>query len=172
MAISKERLEELIEKEETIWAVYDTDRIEKIKLVVRMFGISVEEYNKLHDCEPMLYSQFCGIFKDICPISWLFETKEEAEEYAEFGNVTRTEKLDLPTWNEFSKWDKSVKFFSNGTKYSMYVFVKNKNTNNCRIMIYADNGEQDWIVFEQPLTKENYDNARRLCVKLFKNQGE
>lgn len=107
----------------------------------------------------------------VADIEDIFDNRENCEEYAEFGNITRTDTLKMPTWNEFSKWDKSVKFFSNGTKYSMYVFVKNKNTNNCRIIIYADNGEQDWIVFEQPLTKENYDNARRICVNLFRGES-
>lgn len=165
--ITYERLKELIEQEATIWAVYDEDRIERIKLVVRMFGVSVEEYNKLHDCEPMLYSQFCGVFRDICPISWLFETEEEAEWHKEFGCIERTERLELPTWEEFSKWDKLVKFYKNKTYYSMYVFIKNKNTNNCRIIIYADNGEQDWLVFEKPLTKENYTLACRKAKELF-----
>lgn len=97
----------------------------------------------------------------------LFETEEEAKWFAEFGCIERTEKLELPTWEEFSKWDKSIKFCNNSTKYSMYVFVKNKNTKNCRIIIYADNGEQDWLVFEQPLTQENYTLACRKCKELF-----
>lgn len=93
--------------------------------------------------------------------------KAEAEFYAEFSCIERTERLELPTWEEFSKWDKSIKFYNNSTKYSMYVFVKNKNTKNCRIIIYADNGEQDWFVFEQPLTQENYLKACRKCKELF-----
>jgi len=97
----------------------------------------------------------------------LTEDIEGAKWEEEFGCVTRTEKLELPTWEEFSKWDKSIKFYNNSTKYSMYVFVKNKNTKNCRIIIYADNGEQDWFVFEQPLTQENYTLACRKCKELF-----
>lgn len=160
MAISKERLKELIEKESNIYE-YTNNHIWEIQLK--------NDWYVMNGClrEVKLSKHPFQIWS----IDSLFETKAEAEEYAEFGNITRTEKLDLPTWNEFSKWDKSVKFFSKGTKYSMYVFVKNKNTNNCRIMIYADNGEQDWIVFEQPLTKENYDNARRICVKLFRGES-
>ena len=33
----------------------------------------------------------------------VYENKEEAEWVAEFGNVTRTEKLELPTWEQFKK---------------------------------------------------------------------
>lgn len=77
------------------------------------------------------------------------------------------ERLELPTWEEFGKCDKHVKFCNKDTKYLMYVFIKNKNTNNCRIIIYADDGEQDWIVFEQPLTKENYYLACKKCKELF-----
>ena len=46
--ISKERLEELIYNEKTIWVVYDEDRIEHIKLITKMFGVSVDEYNKIN----------------------------------------------------------------------------------------------------------------------------
>lgn len=155
--ITKERLEELIEQGATIY-VYNRKYIGCCSL------------KNAFDCDDEILYLDDKDDGEIEYLTNLFETKEDAEEYAEFGNITRTEKLTLPSWEEFSKWDKSVKFYNKQNKYSMYVFVKNKNTNNCRIIIYADDGEQDWIVFQQPLSKENYDEARRLCVKLFKGE--
>ena len=157
--ISKERLEELIEQGATIWGVYDyTYSYDKPNKKVEYINLDMF-YHYYKDIEEFIMRQ-----GDYCN---LFETKEEAEWYREFGCIERTERLELPTWEEFSKWDKSIKFYNNSTKYSMYVFVKNKNTKNCRIIIYADNGEQDWLVFEQPLTQENYILACRKAKELF-----
>lgn len=97
----------------------------------------------------------------------LFETKEEAEWYFKFGNIQRTETLSLPTWDEFKECDTHTKFYNQKIRYTLYVYVKNKNTNNCRIMIFADDGSQDWFVFEKPLTKENYIEACEVAKKLF-----
>lgn len=160
--ITKERLEELIEQEATIWAVYDEDRMERIKLVVRMMGVSVEEYNKIHNCEPMLYSQFCGIFRDICPISWLFETIEEAEWHKEFGCIERTERLELPTWEEFISNTNGVEFNRiNGDKIRFHKLSGDK-----AFTMYDKNGkihfEREWF-----LTKENYTLACRKAKELF-----
>ena len=98
--------------------IYDEDRMERIKLVVRIMGVSVEEYNKIHNCEPMLYSQFCGIVRDICPISWLFETEEEANwvvkmhaEYIEHFNPPSFENLP---------YEYSFKFIRNGIEHELF----------------------------------------------------
>lgn len=158
MAISRERLEELIKEGATIYKVYADVCVTEIKLNKVNFKVD----------NAYLWQKMRGAFKGCgYPLDKLFETKEDAEWFLEFGNITRTEKLDLPTWEEFNKWDKLVKFYNNSTNYSMYVFIKNKNTNNCRVIIYADDGEQDWIVFEQPLIKENYTLACRKAKELF-----
>lgn len=158
--ITHERLKELIEQGATIWAVYDEDRIERIKLVVRMFGISVEEYNKLHDCEPMLYSQFCGVFRDICPISWLFETKEEAEWHKEFGCIERTEKLVLPTWEDACDGATHNISFTTPKVQKVEMIICDGHIDI--VSIY-----QSIIDFSKPLTKENYTLACRKAKELF-----
>lgn len=96
----------------------------------------------------------------------IFETKEEAEWALEFGNITRTETLILPTWEEFIK-EKSVCFKTKNIEYRLYIYTINAKTNNCRIMISADEYNYDRFVFEKPLTKENYIDACRLCKQLF-----
>lgn len=158
--ISKERLEELIEQGATIYS----NEYGEIQLI-KENDLSLYENGQnnyiLYALEPNK-KYHNEIFDED-----LFETEEEAKWFAEFGCVERTERLELPTWEEFNKWDKSIKFYNNSTKYSMYVFIKNKSTKNCRIIIYADNGEQDWLVFEQPLTQENYILACRKAKELF-----
>lgn len=157
--ITKERLKELIEQGADIWQVIDNEVYQLRKDLYQHWVVKedrIEWYDKI------VPSGACYIL-----FEYLFETKADAEWQVEFGCIERVERLVLPTWEEFRKWDKLVKFCNNGTNYSMYVFIKNKNTNNCRIIIYADNGEQDWFLFEQPLTKENYILACRKAKELF-----
>lgn len=158
--ISKERLEELIEQNKSV-------RLYRVGgyYIDSLYPKKWKNYELWEGCI-YRYSGEVILYKN------LFETEEDAKWYKEFGNITRTERLELQTWEEFSKWDKLVKFYNKGTSYSMYVFIKNKNTNNCRIIIYADNGEQDWLIFEKPLTKENYTLACRKAKELFLGEKE
>lgn len=170
--ITKERLEELIKQDATIYAVDYEHRMEQIKLVARVMGVSVDKYNKIHDCEPMLYSQLCGIFRDICPISWLFETKEEAEWYKEFGCITRAERLELPTWDEIDKeYNKSKYKRKKFGTYEIVKFVGKKTENDYVLEIFVDNYTKKFICLScfvrQPLTKENYTLACRKAKELF-----
>lgn len=166
--ISKERLKELIEKGATIvrnsmdWDSGKSMGVDEIKLN-NNYKITA------NNCNNGCFLMYNGIHTSnlVEDLKNLYENIDDYNWHKDFGCITRTERLELPTWEEFSKWDKSIKFYNNSTKYSMYVFVKNKNTKNCRIIIYADNGEQDWFVFEQPLTQENYLKACRKCKELF-----
>ena len=156
--IERKRLEELIEQGATIYFLAPTNEIIEIHYNNKAF---IDFYDNMFHFRNNYYNIDANFTS-------LFETKEETEWYKEFGYIERTERLVLPNFAEFNKCDKSVKFIdSKGTRYSMYVFVKNKKTNNCRIIIYADNGEQDWLVFEQPLTQENYTLACRKAKELF-----
>ena len=90
--ISKERLEELIKQGATIWGVYD-------------YSYSYDKPNK--KVEFIDLDGFYNYYKDIDEFimyqgdySELFETEEEAKWFAEFGCIERTERLELPTWEE------------------------------------------------------------------------
>ena len=102
--IEKNRLEELIEQGAT---VYMANRYtEGIFLDKRNFEVTDKELI-------FKYKIYAVLLED------LFETKEDAEEYAEFGNITRTERLELPSWEEFAN-GKIVEFVSNKLLYFIF----------------------------------------------------
>ena len=155
--ITKQRLEELIEQGATIYRAYADVCVEEFKLN-KDYKVSTA-----HLWKKMKHSAFkgCGY-----PLDQLFETKEDAEEYAEFGNVTRTERLELPNWEQVQEG-----FYYNG---SVPIYEDDKNL--CFISTSKDIVLRNYArlknqtIFRKPLTRENYDDARRLCVKLFKGE--
>ncbi len=102
----------------------------------------------------------------------LFATKEDAEWAFEFGNITRTEKLELPTWGEFKKTHTTINFYKNGCEYGLHRvnYSADRNNPDFKIevyVVYNDLEESSDDLFSEPLTKENYIKACRLCKKLF-----
>ena len=164
--IEKERLEELIEQGATIYVVNN-------KVVFE------EKLNK-HYTHDVLKDCVCWwsiprkrwFFKDC------FETKEDAEEYAEFGNITRTERLELPSWEDVKDTGYDEIFFVKDNRFDsgvvQYYFLVAEQTKEIQIMFR----EIDHlmvitaydVIFSKPLTRENYNEARRICVKLFKGE--
>ena len=117
----------------------------------------VEEVWCLGDClvsKSLVFSLF-GI-----SLIFLFETKEDAEEYVEFGNIIKTEKLPYVSWEKFKNKEGNYSF--KVYPYDYYCYTDGRYV---RIKQYY--GSLDRIVFTKPLTRENYNEARRLCIKLF-----
>ena len=85
--------------------------------------------------------------------------KEEAEWELEFGNITRSETLKLPTWEEF-KEIRFVEFF-----YKEYDYMLQYQNISKKIALYERNNKGDYYLSDA--TKENYTEACRLCKKLF-----
>ena len=149
--ISKGRLEELIEQGATIYCPYflyydgikldkNTDRItDKGILIYRQ----IYKYESTHD-----------FFK----FDNLFETKEEEEWHRQFGCITRTEKLELPTWEMFDE--------------KKFVWFVDKSQNQC-CLYYLNVANKIFInvsgeVIEiGDFTKENYTLACRKAKELF-----
>lgn len=162
--ITKERLEELIEQETCIF--YILNNSVAILRLNDSYGISVEKYNKEYNCKPQFYHSGY-VYQDICDADKIFETKEEAEEYLEFGDIVREEKLkiDIP-FNEFCELDSLIVMFrieftgKDGTSYMLYAFEH-------KDIILWNKDDDERIVFNKPLTKENYNEVRRLCKRLF-----
>ena len=159
--IKEERLKELIEGKATIY-YYSKD-----------YGI-IEEFN-LKGCE--LYHDF-----DDTQLAYeydlenLYETQAEAEFVAEFGNIEKVVKMPrFFIWEELQNYYKesdyySIRFVNNSFNVDVqYLFRVNLKTKTICIKREVD-GQLNKVLFEKPLTKENYIDACRLCVKLFKGE--
>ena len=99
--------------------------------------------------------------------------KKDAEWELEFGNIERTEKLELPTWEDtyteqfyvFGWWwrdgELAIRLFDDDN--CEYLIVEHKSDQ------YEENlyGQKVKIVFKKPYNRENYIEACRLCKKLF-----
>lgn len=140
--ISKERLEELINKCATVYMA--RAYTEGIYLMPDNFEVNDKEL----------------VFKYkiyVVPLEDLFETKEEAEWHKEFGCIERTERLELPTWEEFLKLEKIHSFKSKNNQ--IVVLFRDGNT------IYLE--DEYWNILREDLTKENYTLACRKAKELF-----
>lgn len=142
--ITKERLEELIEQDKVFYWVFNKE--------IRMLcNLSVPTYWKKNW---ELYGKDC------------FETKEEAEWHKEFGCIERTERLELPTWEEV-KHD----FIDNKQSAGNYCVVEFLGFQEYSLDIVVYNGDAMITIsdedFYEPLTKENYTLACRKAKELF-----
>lgn len=143
--ISEKRLEDIIQNKGTLWCVDKFHNPYKLRVIPITLK---KEFIKLWGEEN------------------LFATEEEAKEFLKYGNITRTEKLELPMWEEFCS-DKRIEF----TAQNKYSYI-------CEWVTYSDLGKTIIIyrplikgeIFKEPLTRENYDKARDLCIKLFRGE--
>ena len=143
--IEKERLEELIEQKKSIYW-----KFAKIK---------PSSWSKHTIMGNMIVK---GNLKEMYSLNDLFETKEDFEWYREFGCIERTERLELPTWEEFISNTNGVEFYRiNGDKIRFHKVAGDKV-----FTMYDKNGkihfEREWF-----LTKENYTLACRKAKELF-----
>ena len=139
MAISKERLKELIEQDKVFYWVFNKE--------IRMLcNLSVPTYWKKNW---ELYGKDC------------FENREDAEFVAKY-HTSRVEKFEPPTYEEF-KQGKFYHFISKDCFYSL-----SPNLVHDEVVIYeCVHGGGYFIVYKQPLTKENYYKAVEIARKLF-----
>ena len=159
--ITIKRLEELIKQGATIYWIYGKS-IEKklLKHKYHKFFIVDNELNEYNA------KQGIGIWKH--KLSKLFETKEDAEWFLEFGNIVKPCKLDLPKWEDIKKDDKFHYIRHYNVNKSCFFIEIYKFTNT--IEIYWHEGvlktdksyKNTWS-----LTKENYIKACRKAKELF-----
>lgn len=96
----------------------------------------------------------------VCYLKDCYETQEDAEFAKEFKNITRTETLNLPTWEELKIIDEIKIYGGNGRRYLL-------QADEYDISIYADDG-YDFMLYKQfDRTKENYLEACKMVKKLF-----
>lgn len=169
--IKKDKLMELIEQGKTFWIV-DYDEYDECNEIIE---INKEE-------KPLIKHfsnnpNFPLIFKSNSytetltnsSFSKFYETKEDAEFACKYQNIRRVEYLKLPIYEDFIKKyqtlgetliedEKCVMFTSAAETYSLYA------TDN-EVWVGKDSsGER---VFNDELTKENYEKACEVCRKLF-----
>lgn len=151
--MDKETLQKKIESGDTVWLAR-SKKPEKLKLHKDYF---IDRENKLCECNKN-HTILLGVYK----LDKIFSTKEDAEWQLEFGSIERTEKLELPTWEQFKK-DKIFNFV--GIDWTFYE-LHNRRRNKLQLDYSYDNDyyipEKEW-----KLTYENYLEACRLCKKLF-----
>lgn len=143
--ITKERIDELIQQRAKIWGIGKQGNVFCIGLKFRPHTLNNKKWleNKYE-----VYSKF-------------FETKEEAEWVKEFGDITRTERLVLPTWEEWQKDDEFDFLDKEGFSWDIYIDGDNQ--------IIMANGWKHFI-FEN--NKEGYFLACRKAKELFLGEEE
>lgn len=155
--ITKERLEELIKEDAVIYWIFRGDILSvDSTLINRIYGdIALEYFDATYNCNLTVN------------LDDLYECREDAEEYAEFGNITRTERLELPTLKQIQHntigWD--MKF----TGYNRNVYSLQVDFYNDKIIIFNETtlkAEKEYEHISQPA----FLSAKRLCVKLFRGE--
>ena len=153
MAISKERLEELIKEGATIYSIKHN-------------GGDVVELSLKNISDEFWYF-LLGMTDE------LFENKAEVEEkskkikWALKYHATRTEELELPMWEEWQRVN----------KIGMYAMsFRDKKYAYCELMVFPDEikvTRQAYgleVLFDELATEENYIKACDLCLKLFEGE--
>lgn len=158
--ITKERLEELIEQGAIIYNKYGykIDLAEKDNFIENIFNIYFKvEQNKLYRMNKDL-----KIIEEEWYLQNLFETEEDARWELEM-TATRTETLKLPNFVEVENDDWLDIDFTNKYKEMCEIIIKNG-------IILIHNKIRVKTYFRKELTKENYIEACKLCLKLFKGE--
>lgn len=157
--ITKERLEELIEQGATVCNAYkDWDNVWHCR-----FGNVVQEENHLLFKENG--SSLSVIMHDT---NNLYETKEQAEWEWEFGCIERTERLELPTWEELFKEDRVLDCYTQEfgiVKNRSFIGVVLLGVDFTNEIVEVSIGSDQ--IFCELLTKENYTLACRKAKELF-----
>lgn len=166
--IKKARMDELISQDACIYHIFQGDIYLVDLTMVKEYGNigCYEYYNDYYNCNLMF-----NLSDEI------FENREDAEWYQEFGKISRSESLKLPTWKEFRKSNSGVHFFRNGYEYGLTKarYSEDEKNPDWRVEIYVlynDLEESSDDLFSEPLTKENYIKACRKAKKLFLGEDD
>ena len=154
--ITKERLQELIEQGATIWDDVHcqikliNDSKHKIRLLANALYVA-EQFENCANTHTWWEDYTIGFYD-------IYENEEESEWFAEFGCIERTERLVLPTWEEFDG-QKFVWFWDKDHKPCCLHYL------NCNNMIFVNVDNK--VIEIGELTKENYYEACKLAKSLF-----
>lgn len=149
--ITKERLKELIQQRATVYA----NGCGELKLIPEN---DIEIYENGNDSYILYAFEPNRKYKNEIFAEELFETKEDAEFAEEFQNITRTETLSLPTFEELKKFERFEFKAKDGHRYTIH-YISGFNT--LAITGIIENK------YYGEATKENYLEACKIAKKLF-----
>lgn len=168
--ITKERLEELIEENKMVYYTQNNP------LASDGMWIDLTDAKIIHNDSISLnykvYENY-GYFNNL-PFEWLYETEEDARWELEMS-ATRTETMKLPTWEKFCEFDELISTFrfsfisKDGEECLLYFFNGMLQTDPKEIILRSRDIDNK-IIFEKVATKENYIEACKLCLRLFKGE--
>lgn len=170
--ITKERLQQLVAEKATVYTLNhkiqftEKSRIEDVELGGLFNNKILKDQVLGFECDIQYEQEKQSIFKSIPPLfigcADLYETLEEVEFEKEFGNITRTEKLEIPSWEEFLEMEE------------LCFWKKNHRQTVIRILgtkyIAVETNYERFFTGE--LTKENYIKACRKAKALFLGEEE
>ena len=169
MAISKERLKELIEQGATVCGIKDNGD-EYLVFELYFDNVDLRPGYKIVDKEDgnkhLIFGENNPI--EISNLENLFETEEDAEFALKYKRIPRTEYLDLPTWDELFKQDRCLDCYT-----KEFAITKNDIvTGICLFGVDFTNKVVETSVgadkiFVGELTKENYLEACEVARKLW-----
>lgn len=160
--ITKQRLEELIKEKAKVYYTQNHPLVSDGMWI----DLTRAEIIPSQECIALDYKIYGNYgYVNCFPFKWLYETKEDAEEYLKYGNITREEKLELPLWSEVKEKEITVDFNAKHAHYRLY-----RIGGIIGIIEFKDDTGAG--IFNEPFTRENYDKARDLCVKLFMEEEE
>ena len=161
--IKKEKLEELIKEEATIFHLG-----EELISVVKLIKNNKPEikYNRMLYCH-LLSPEYRSKMR----LENLFENEEDAREYLKYGNVKKTVELFMADWNDVKNttcgycgsFDNGTLFYTLNIKDG-YVYID--------MLDYYYSEHPVKCLFEKEFNRENYNEARDLFVKLFMGEEE
>ena len=143
--MTKQELEQAIEKGESVWA-YD-DLLHRV-IPYKANEIAITGINTNMPAYEL---------KD------LFATKQQAEHYLHHANITRTEHLPFLTWEEFLK-ETRLNFIACDGVSNMILYC-------CNNTIYlVDEEYPEFNTTSWDLTEANFYKAYDECVRLFRSE--
>lgn len=168
--ITKERLEELKKDGAIVWQIKNNEEF-NIALPIKLNYVTIKYLEEGIEVKSDVYMLFkiSEAYDRIYFIRYdeLTEDEEEANFINRYQGITRTETLNLPTWEEIQKR------FENNNKFGGHLIVE---FDDVQFMVFIGNYSKKFIkLTNQPrksLTKENYLKACEKCRKLFLREEE
>ncbi len=155
--MTKERLEELIKQGVTIYCLYIGCNVLKLDLSSGNFEIA-------KDCPVLIERLEDGVVDSYC-LDRLFETKEQCEWFNRIRRI-RLERFEPPMWEDIEDYYEFN--FVNGIEdYCLRV----KKNNFIEICLGADDVDDIFLVYNEYVTKENYEKACEIVGDLFVKGG-